>query len=108
MGAREPALQALMACRQEGAWSNAVLKDLIRRDRLDPRDAGLATRLCYGVLQNRMKLDFFLQQLLTMKLRDLHPVARDILHMGLYQLYEMDKIPDSAAVNESVALTRNM
>ena len=106
MGARETALQALMACRQEGAWSNAVLKDLIRRDRLDPRDAGLATRLCYGVLQNRMKLDFFLQQLLTMKLRDLHPVARDILHMGLYQLYEMDKIPESAAVNESVALTK--
>ena len=106
MGARETALQALMACRQEGAWSNAVLKDLIRRDRLDPRDAGLATRLCYGVLQNRMKLDVFLQQLLTMKLRDLHPVARDILHMGLYQLYEMDKIPESAAVNESVALTK--
>ena len=106
MSARETALQALMACRQEGAWSNAVLKDLIRRDRLDPRDAGLATRLCYGVLQNRMKLDFYLSQLLTMKLRDLHPVARDILHMGLYQLYEMDKIPESAAVNESVALTK--
>ena len=106
MSARETALQALMACRQEGAWSNAVLKDLIRRDRLDPRDAGLATRLCYGVLQNRMKLDFYLSQLLTMKLRDLHPVARDILHMGLYQLFEMDKIPESAAVNESVALTK--
>ena len=106
MSARETALQALMACRQEGAWSNAVLKDLIRRDRLDPRDAGLATRLCYGVLQNRMKLDFYLKQLLTMKLRDLHPVARDILHMGLYQLFEMDKIPESAAVNESVALTK--
>ena len=106
MGARETALQALMACRQEGAWSNAVLKDLIRRDRLDPRDAGLATRLCYGVLQNRMRLDFYLKQLLTMKLGSLHPVARDILHMGLYQLFDMDKIPESAAVNESVALTK--
>jgi len=106
VGARETALQALIACRQSGAWSNAVLKDLIRRDKLDPRDAGLAARLCYGVLQNRMKLDFYLKQLLTMKLRDLHPVARDILHMGLYQLYEMDKIPESAAVNESVALTK--
>ena len=106
MGARETALNALIACRKEGAWSNAVLKEYIARDRLDSRDAGLASRLCYGVLQNRNKLDFYLQQLLTGKLRSLHPVVRDILHLGLYQLYEMDKIPESAAVNESVALAK--
>ena len=106
MSPRETALHGLMACRKDGAWANAALKTYIRRDRLDGRDAALATRLCYGVLQNRNKLDFYLKQLLTGKLKDLHPVARDILHMGLYQLYEMDKIPDSAAVNESVALAK--
>ena len=106
MGARETALNALIACRKSGAWSNGVLKDYIVRDRLDSRDAGLAARLCYGVLQNRMKLDFWLKQLLTGKLRDLHPVIHDILHLGLYQLYELDKIPDSAAVNESVELAK--
>ena len=106
MGARETALNALIACRKEGAWSNGVLKEYIRRDRLDPRDAGLATRLCYGVVQNRGKLDFYLGQLLTGKLRDLHPVVRDILHLGLYQILELDKIPESAAVNEAVALTK--
>ena len=106
MGARETALNALIACRKDGAWSNGVLKEYIRRDRLDSRDAALATRLCYGVLQNRQKLDFYLQQLLTGRLKDLHPVIRDILHLGLYQIYELDKIPDSAAVNESVALAK--
>ena len=106
MSARETALQALMACRRDGAWSNAVLKEYIARNQLDPRDAGLATRLVYGVVQNRGKLDFYLKQLLKGKLKDLHPVVRDILHLGLYQLYEMDKIPESAAVNESVALTK--
>ena len=106
MGARETALNALIACRKEGAWSNGVLKEYIQRDRLDSRDAGLATRLCYGVLQNQAKLDFYLKQLLTGKLKDLHPVVRDILHLGLYQIYELDKIPDSAAVNESVALAK--
>ena len=106
MGARETALNALIACRKNGAWSNGVLKEYIQRDRLDSRDAALATRLCYGVLQNRQKLDFYLQQLLTGKLKDLHPVVRDILHLGLYQIYELDKIPDSAAVNESVALAK--
>ena len=106
MSARETALNALIACRKDGAWANGVLKDYIVRDRLDPRDAGLATRLTYGVLQNRGKLDFYLKQLLKGKLRDLHPAVRDILHLGLYQLLEMDKIPESAAVNESVELAK--
>ena len=106
MSARETALHVLMACRQEKAWSNGILKEYIARDKLDRREAALATRLCYGVLQNRMKLDWFLGQLLTGKLKNLHPVVHDILHLGLYQLFEMDKIPESAAVNESVALAK--
>ena len=106
MGARETALNALIACRVDSAWSNGVLKEYITRDKLDRRDAALATRLCYGVVQNRMKLDWYLKQLLTGKVKDLHPVVRDILHLGLYQIYEMDKIPESAAVNESVTLAK--
>ena len=106
MGARETALNALIACRKDGAWSNSVLKTYTLRDGLDRREAALASRLCYGVLQNRGKLDFYLKQLLTGKLRDLHPVIHDILHLGLYQLFDMDKIPDSAAVNESVTLAK--
>ena len=106
MGARETALNVLITCRKESGWSNGVLKDYISRDRLDRRDAALATRLCYGVVQNRGLLDFYLAQLLTGKLKDLHPAVRDILHMGLYQIYLMDKIPESAAVNESVDLAK--
>ena len=106
MGARETALNTLIACRKESGWSNGILKAYIARDRLDRREAALATRLCYGVLQNRIKLDFYLSQLLTGKLKDLHPAVRDILHLGLYQLLEMDRIPESAAVNESVSLAK--
>ena len=106
MGARETALNVLIACRKEGAWSNGILKTYLSRDRLDRREAALAARLCYGVLQNRIKLDFYLEQLLTGKLKQLHPAVRDVLHLGLYQLYETDRIPDSAAVNESVTLVK--
>ena len=106
MGARETALNVLIACRKEAGWSNGVLKAYISRDGLDRRDAALATRLCYGVVQNRNLLDFYLAQLLTGNLKNLHPAVRDILHMGLYQLYQMDKIPESAAVNESVDLAK--
>ena len=96
----------LIACRKEAGWSNGVLKQYIARDRLDRRDAALATRLCYGVVQNRLKLDHYLKQLLTGKIKDLHPVVHDILHLGLYQILEMDRVPESAAVNESVDLAK--
>ncbi len=106
MSARESALRVLQAVRTEGGWANGLLKDQLSHDDLDRRDAALATRLCYGVLQNRALLDHYLQQLLTGRLKDLRPVLRDILHIGLYQILFLDKIPDSAAVNESVNLSK--
>lgn len=106
MSGRETALNALIACRKNGAWSNGILKEYCVRDGLDKREAALAARLCYGVLQNRGRLLFYLRQLLTGKPEKLHPVIQDILYLGLYQIYEMDKIPESAAVNESVTLAK--
>ena len=106
MNARETALNVLIACRKEEGWSNGILKEYLSRDKLDGREAALATRLCYGVVQNRLLLDHYLGQLLTGKIKNLHPAVRDILHLGLYQIYMMDKIPESAAVNESVTLAK--
>ena len=57
--ARETALLALSACERQGAWSDGFLKKTLREAGLDSRDAALATRLCFGVLQNRLLLDFF-------------------------------------------------
>ena len=102
MAARQTALGALIACRKQGAWSDGVLKEYVRRDQLDRREAALAARLCYGVLQNRMRLDFYLEQLVKGRLRDLQPVVLDILRLGLYQILWLEKVPDSAAVNEAV------
>lgn len=102
MNARTTALSALIACRKQGAWADGVLKEYIVRDRLDKRDAALASRLCYGVLQNRMLLDHDIQCCLTGPMNKLHPITLDILRLGMYQLMLMDKIPVSAAVNEAV------
>ena len=100
--ARTTALSALIAARRQGAWSDGVLKEYIARDRLDRRDAALASQLCYGVLQNRMLLDFDLSQVLSGKLKNLQPIVQDVLRLGAYQILFMDRIPDSAAVNEAV------
>ena len=97
MTARDAALCSLMACRKNGAWSDGVLKEQLRT--LDRRDAALASRLCYGVLQNRMLLDFWISGFARGKVQ---PVVEDILRLAVYQLRFMDKIPASAAVNEAV------
>ena len=101
MPARTTALRALILCRTEAAWSDAVLRNCIRQGQLSTRDAGLAATLCYGVMQNRALLDWYIDQLLTGR-KKLQPVLRDILRIALYQLLFLDRIPDSAAVNEAV------
>lgn len=102
MSARDTALSALIACRRQQAWSDASLKQQIHKDGLDRRDAALATRLCYGVLQNRMLLDHWIGLFLKGKITDLQPVVLDILRLAVYQIRFMDRIPSSAAVNEAV------
>lgn len=102
MNARNTALSALIATRRQGAWSDGILKQYIARDGLDRRDAAFCSSLCYGVLQNRMLLDFYISGFLNGKLRDLQPVVLDILRLGMYQIAFLDKVPSSAAVNEAV------
>lgn len=100
--AREAALTALIAWRRGGAWSDGFLKDIIKKDRMDARDAALASRLCFGVLQELYLLDYYIEKFCTTKPEKLQPVVRDILRLGLYQLLFMDRIPQNAAVNEAV------
>ena len=102
MSARATALSALIATRRQNAWSDGVLKQYIVRDGLDRRDAAFCTELCYGVLQNRMLLDFHISKFLNGKLKDLQPVVLDILRLGMYQIVFLDRVPASAAVNEAV------
>lgn len=97
MTARDAALRALLACRKDGAWSDGALKQLLSG--MEPREAALASRLCYGVLQNRLLLDFWLRPFVHSKLQ---PAVEEILRLAVYQLTFLDKIPPSAAVNEAV------
>lgn len=101
--ARDAALRALVACRRDGAWSDGALKELLQG--MDRREAALASRLCYGVLQNRMLLDHWID--LFAKCR-LQPVVRDILRLAVYQLTFLNKIPSSAAVNEAVEQAKRL
>lgn len=105
--AREVALEVLTACRKADAWADGALKSTLGRSSLDSRDAALAARLTYGVVQNRMLLDFRIAKYCRGGLRDLEPVILDILRIGAYQILLMDRIPPSAAVNQAVEMAKN-
>ena len=104
--ARETAVLTLAACEKQGAWSDGYLKRAIREQGLDRRDGALATRLCYGVLQNKLLLDWRLAQVCSMRLEKLDVKVLCGLRVAAYQLLFLDKIPPSAAVNEAVEMAK--
>ena len=106
MDAREVSLLALNDCQRQGGWSDAILKKRLADNRLDSRDGALATQLCFGVLQNRLLLDFYLSHFSNLPLKRMEGKVVEALRLGAYQMLFLDKIPHSAAVNTSVELTR--
>lgn len=104
--AREAAMLTLTACERQGAWSDGYLKKILREQRLDRRDAALAARLCYGVLQNRLLLDWHLSRFCKSRLDALELKVLCNLRVAVYQILFLDKVPHSAAVNEAVELTK--
>ncbi len=106
MDAREAALLTLNACQRQGGWSDGILKRQLAAAKLDSRDAGLATQLCFGVLQNQILLDFYLSKFSNIPLKRMEGKVLQALRLGLYQILFLDKIPQSAAVNSAVAMTK--
>lgn len=106
MDAREAALLTLNACQRQGGWSDGILKRQLAAAKLDSRDAGLATQLCFGVLQNQILLDFYLSEFSNIPLKRMEGKVLQALRLGLYQILFLDKIPQSAAVNSAVAMTK--
>ena len=104
--AREAAMLTLTACERQGAWSDGYLKKVLREQKLDRREAALAAHLSYGVLQNKLLLDWHLEAFSKSPLDKLDVRVLCNLRVALYQLLFLDKIPCSAAVNEAVELTK--
>jgi 16S rRNA (cytosine967-C5)-methyltransferase len=89
---------------QDGAYADLALRAELGRAGLDARDRALATELVHGTLRWRGRLDFTLGRVLTRPLAALEPQLVEILRLGAYQLLFCDRVPDAAAVSESVRL----
>ncbi len=105
--AREAAVFALERYRRNGAWSSAFGDAMKTKYGLDARSLSLAENISLGVLQNKNLLDYYID-CFSKSSAKIEPKVRDIMRCGVYQIVFMDRIPDSAAVNESVALCRSL
>ena len=104
--ARDAALEALLQMEHKGAWSDGSLKRITAQAGLNGRDAALCTRLTYGVVQNRTLLDYYIDSWCSQRAARLEPVVAGVLRLGIYQILFMDKVPDRAAVHETVELVK--
>lgn len=101
---REIALKILVKCQKDGSYSNLQLKTELKNSELSHLDKGLLTQLVNGTLEKSIYLDYCLAKFSKMKLSKMSPYLLSILRIGAYQILFLDKVPDSAACNESVKL----
>jgi 16S rRNA (cytosine967-C5)-methyltransferase len=104
--AREIAASILSAVDSRSAFSDRLLSSFLKEVELSPQDRNLLTYLVKGTLRWRGKLDWALSSVLNTELAELPTWIRNVLRLGAFQILFMDRIPASAATDESVKLAR--
>ncbi len=102
--ARRLAYDILLRCENDDVYANLVLDTALRRNCLSDADRALLTSLVYGAIEKKLTLDYLVAALSDRPVDGLDTEARVLLRMGLYQLRYLDRVPDHAAVSETVAL----
>ena len=103
---RKTAFDVLMDVEKNGAYSNLSLNSFIEKNR--PDSPAFVRELVYGVLRNRMLLDWFLGQLIPSGLKKIKKQDLTLLRMGVYQLSYMKSVPEYAAVSETVNMSKKL
>ena len=106
--AREIALKVLYDIDKNGAYSNISLDNYLNnnRKRLTEKDIGFISEIVYGVTSWELTLDEIIKKHSNVKIKKISPWILNILRMSVYQIIFLNKIPKSAAVNESVELAK--
>ncbi|MBR2877796.1 MAG: 16S rRNA (cytosine(967)-C(5))-methyltransferase RsmB [Clostridia bacterium] len=106
MNERHIAFSVLMKTESEGAYSNIEINKAFSSSDIDARGRAFITNIVYGVLQNKIRLDYIIGRFSKIPMRKITDDVKTVLRMGLYQLIFMDKVPEYAVVNESIKLVR--
>ena len=102
---RELAMQVLQKVHVEGAYANVALAETLREIKLTERDRRFLTELVYGVTKAGETLDYMIGRYVA-DLRKAQPAIRELLRLGFYQIFLMDRVPPSAACDTAVELAK--
>ena len=102
---RELAMQVLQKIHVEDAYANVALAETLREVRLPERDRRFLTELVYGVTKAGETLDYMIGRYVA-DLRKAQPAIRELLRLGFYQIFLMDRVPPSAACDTAVELAK--
>ncbi len=106
INARKVAVNILLKIDTDKAYSNLTLNSYFKDLEISSQDKAFVTALVYGVLERKITLDYVLKRFIKTPLKKVQPFTLEVLRLTLYQIMFMDKIPDSAAVNEAVKLIK--
>ncbi len=106
MNVRETAFHSLLTICKDDGYSNIVVSRTIQKGDMNDRDRRFYTELVYGTVRCLNYLDWIIGKLSSRTINKLDPVCLVILRMGVYQIFRMSKIPESAACNEAVKMAR--
>ena len=106
--ARLIAFKALAKIQNNKGFSNLVVNNSLNAQSLSSRDKAFVTALVYGVVERSLTLDFIIEANSSKKIKNMDSAVVTILRMGVYQLYYMNSVTESASVNESVELSKKV
>lgn len=107
MNEREIIVEALMEILEKKSYSHLVMRGVLDKyDYLEKQQRSFIKRCVEGTIEQKIRLDFCIDQFSKTKCEKMKPFIRTLLRMGAYQILFMDQIPDSAACNECVKLAK--
>ena len=103
---RKTAFDVLVDMEKEKSYSNLTLNRFIAENK--PENSAFTRELVYGVLENKILLDYYLDNLIPSGIKKVKKKEACILRLGLYQIIFMESVPPYAAVNESVNMAKKI
>ncbi len=95
------ALRLLESWERDETYLNLSMNSPMTRG-LSREERGFLTGLLYGTVERKITLDYLIS--VAARRSQIDGVSRNILRLGFYQLFFMDRIPPFAAVSETVSL----
>ncbi len=106
MNARKLAFKTLYDIERNKNYSNISINKNFKNVEISDQEKGLATELIYGIIENKIYLNYIIDKLSKIKSKKMSTYVKITLWLGIYQILFLDSIKDHAAVNESVTLIK--